>query len=107
MKLFEFDDPFGRQQVAAGREDLAQLDEGGAQRLQGKTRALWQIWSGSLGGRAPLQRLQPQSRQKDAQPEAGGDLNDLLETVTVAGGHEQGLIMAPCYRARGMIATRD
>src|SRR5690606_764951 len=39
LELFELGDPVGGQQVRAGGQDLAQLDEGGAQRLQRLTGA--------------------------------------------------------------------
>ena len=39
LQPFEFLDPVGRQQVRAGRQNLAQLDEGRTQRLQRQPRA--------------------------------------------------------------------
>ena len=47
MQLFEGGDPFGRQDIRAGRHDLAELHPGGAERLKRAAGAIGEIeWLG-------------------------------------------------------------
>ena len=70
LKLFELGDPVGGQQVRAGGQDLAQLDEGGAQRLQCLTGATRQrLRPVGMGVTA----AETEAQQHGLKPEAGGD----------------------------------
>ncbi len=52
VQAAEFLGPFGRQQVGAARQDLAELDEGRTQRLDGAARALGRRQSCDVGNEA-------------------------------------------------------
>lgn len=73
--------------------------DGGPQRLEGEARAPGQALWVLSGFALPASALQAEPRQEDAEPEAGGDLEDLPKPVAVPGGDEQRLDHACSYRS--------
>lgn len=88
MEQLEFGDPFGRQQIAASREDLTKLDEGRAEFLEREPRPARQR-VGLVGQRRIDRRArEPELREQYPEPEPRRHLDDLAQPLTVAPGDE-------------------
>ena len=95
VQLAELVGPFGAEQVGAGRHDLAELDEGRPQRLDGAAHALRlgearDIGTRRIAGRDPGDDVQPQLVEDLGEAVAQEHAGDDEEAAAVAGSHEGG-----------------
>jgi hypothetical protein len=91
LQLLQLDDQLGREQIAAGRRDLPELDERGAEVLDDEANARLPRDRLALGvalfrGRSEVAQAHPAERL--AEPVPGEDGNDLTQATEVANRSE-------------------
>ena len=98
VQFFEFGDPFRAEQVGTTRQDLAELDKGGAQFFHGQAYLHRRLQPRQIGGMVPVQGVtgaletvgQPQSPYAVAEAMSDQCAQDVFQASQVTGG-AQGL----------------
>jgi hypothetical protein len=96
LQLAELGDPLGRKEIAPGRQDLPQLDEGRPQLLERPAHPGGRLEPGQVFGLAPVQGLagplqrarHPDPPHQAAEAVAHQHRGNLLHTPQIAGGTE-------------------